>query len=333
MKWNAFLIAAIVTVTPFPTPAAEAPAGVDIREWPVPWENTRPRDPFVAPDGRVWFVGQTGDYIASFDPKTEEFHKFDLEDGTGPHNLVVDKLGTIWFTGNRAGYIGKMDPDSGAVTHYRMPDPEAGDPHTMIEDGLGNMWFTVQGGNFVGRLTTSSGEVRLIKMPTPRARPYGIEVDYLGKPWIAEVGTNKIATVNPATMEVEEFELPRKEARPRRIDVTSTGDVWYVDYAAGYVGRFSPTSGQFDEWRAPSKERSAPYAMAVDDNDRIWFVETGPSPNVLVSFDPTSGRFVSQTPIPSGGGAVRHMMYDSGTGTIWFGTDTNNIGRAVVPEL
>ena len=40
-----------------------------VREWPVPWEKTRPRDPYVAPDGRVWFVGQQGNYIASFDPE------------------------------------------------------------------------------------------------------------------------------------------------------------------------------------------------------------------------------------------------------------------------
>ena len=31
---------------------------VEIREWTVPWANTRPRDPIVDAEGRVWFVGQ-----------------------------------------------------------------------------------------------------------------------------------------------------------------------------------------------------------------------------------------------------------------------------------
>ena len=29
---------------------------VVIEEWEVPWEGSRPRDPYVAPDGGVWFV-------------------------------------------------------------------------------------------------------------------------------------------------------------------------------------------------------------------------------------------------------------------------------------
>ena len=35
----------------------EPPTGSDptIEEWEVPWERSRPRDPYVAPDGRVWF--------------------------------------------------------------------------------------------------------------------------------------------------------------------------------------------------------------------------------------------------------------------------------------
>ncbi|MDH3297941.1 MAG: hypothetical protein OEM96_06670, partial [Gemmatimonadota bacterium] len=29
-----------------------------VEEWTVPWPDSRPRDPYAAPDGRVWFVGQ-----------------------------------------------------------------------------------------------------------------------------------------------------------------------------------------------------------------------------------------------------------------------------------
>ena len=64
---------------------------VDIMEWSVPWKDTRPRDPYVDPMNRVWFVGQKGDYLAYVDPKDGRFKRFDLEPGTGQHNLVVDK--------------------------------------------------------------------------------------------------------------------------------------------------------------------------------------------------------------------------------------------------
>jgi virginiamycin B lyase len=71
--------------------------------------------------------------------------------------------------------------------------------------------------------------------------------------------------------------------------------------------------------------------MVVDDKDRLWFVETGSNPNLMVSFDPAAGKFSSITEIPSGGGVVRHMYFHPPTREIWFGTDTNFIGRAKVP--
>ena len=59
----------------------------EITEWTVPWENTRPRDAYVDGQGRVWFVGQRGDYVAYLEPTTGEFKRYDLEPGTGPITL------------------------------------------------------------------------------------------------------------------------------------------------------------------------------------------------------------------------------------------------------
>ncbi|MEE8514360.1 MAG: hypothetical protein V3S73_06555 [Gammaproteobacteria bacterium] len=70
--------------------------------------------------------------------------------------------------------------------------------------------------------------------------------------------------------------------------------------------------------------------MAVDKNDRLWFVETGISPNRFVGFDTVSGNFLSRTEIPSGAGSVRHMYYFQPAGEVWFGTDSNYVGRAKV---
>ena len=81
----------------------------------------------------------------------------------------------------------------------------------------------------------------------------------------------------------------------------------------------------------PGGAQSLPYAMAADDRGRIWAVDTGPQPNRLVGFDPQGARFFASTPIPSGGGTVRHMVFEAGKRQIWFGTDNDTIGRARVP--
>lgn len=318
------LAAAMVAAPPADT--------VKITEWQVPWENSRPRDPFMDQQGRVWFVGQAGNYVAYFVPATGQFKRYELDDGVYPHNVIVDRKGQVWYAGNRAAHIGKLDPATGEITKYAMPDPAASDPHTLIEDKDGNIWFTVQGGNMVGHLNTANGGVHLTKMPTERARPYGIVVDETGRPWFDQFGTNKIGTIDPRTHEFKEYTLPHERARPRRIARTSDGIIWYGDYSRGMLGRLDPKTGQVTEYPAPSGAQSLPYAMTVDDQDRLWFVETGPKPNRLVGFDPQVGKWVAEHEImPSGGGTVRHMVFHAPTRTIWFGTDTNMLGKAVIP--
>ncbi len=307
------------------------PDTVEISEWRVPWPDSRPRDPFVDAEQRVWFVGQRTDYIAAFDQFTQEFRQFPLAEGAGPHNLVVGPNGAVWYAGNRHANIGRLDPETGHIATFPMPEPAAGDPHTLIFDAAGNLWFTVQHGNFIGRLDPATEAVRLVAVPTAGARPYGIVIDSQNRPWIATFGTNKIATVDPATMTLTEFPLPDPRARPRRLAITSDDKVWYVDYARGFLARLDPQTGQIAEWAAPSGAASLPYAMTVDDRDRLWFVETGPRPNRLVGFDPAREAFFSVTSIPSGGGSVRHMVFDRSSRAIWFGTDANTLGRATVP--
>ncbi|QBQ55383.1 lyase [Nitrosococcus wardiae] len=304
---------------------------VAITEWPVPWKDSRPRDPFVDIQGQVWFVGQRGDYIAVLQPDNGNFKKYPLDQGTGPHNLIVAKDGSVWYAGNLATHIGKLNPQSGVIQKYVLPESNARDPHTLVFDQQQQIWFTVQMSNFVGKLAPRSGEIILLPVPTPGARPYGIVIDHQNRPWFTEFGSHKLGWIDPENMRIQEVPLSREKARPRRLAAASDGSIWYVDYAQGYLGKLNPTSGQIQEWSVPGGKKAHPYGMAIDDEDRLWFVETGHLPNHLVGFDPTTENFFSVTDIPSGGGTVRHMYFHKPSRTLWFGTDTNTLGRAQIP--
>ena len=321
-------------LVPVAAPRVSEPvlAPVQIMEWPVPWEKTRPRDPYLDKQGRVWFVGQGGNYVAYLNPANGQFKRYEIDAGTNPHNLVVADDGMVWYSGNRNGRICKLDPATGKITTYMMPDPAVRDPHTLIFDKSGNIWFTAQSANYVGHLVTKTGQVHLIKSPTPGSRPYGIVVDPKNRPWFVPFGINKISMIDPASMKIVEHNLPDSRTHPRRIAVTSDGMLWYGDYTRGMLGRFDPDTRTVKEWPLPSAGMSLPYAMASDDKDRIWLVETGVQPNRLVGFDPKTQEWFSITPISkSGGGSVRHMVFHPQTRTIWFGTDANTIGRANIP--
>ena len=216
---GAIAFAPIVSHARRTQPAADT---IALTEWNVPWgAATRPRDPAVGGDGRIWFVGQEGNYVARFDPLTAKFTRIEIDPGTNPHTINVDRDGNAWYTGNRNGMIGRIDAESGAITRFPMPDSAAKDPHTIAFDRNGDLW----GG------------------------------------------------------------------------------------------------------------ASLPYAMTVDDYDRLWFVETGSQPNRLVGFDPRTDKFFASTNLgPAAPNTVRHMVFDRNTRSIWFGSDRGTIGRAVVPK-
>ena len=320
--------------------SAQGPAGpaVPLQEFQVPWgREGRPRDPAVAPDGSIFFVGQagsapTGNYIARLNPTTGEFKKWELDPGTNPHNCIVDANGIVWYSGNRNGTIGRLDPKTGEIKRYPIPDTTVRDPHTMIFDKQGNIWFTAQQSNTIGHFDIRTEKFRLVKPPLPEGRrstnPYGIVIDSKGHPWVNLFATNLVATVDPKTFELTTYPLAHEQTRNRRIAITSDDKIFYVDYARGYVGKFDPATKKVTEWLLPGGEKSLPYGMTSDDRDRIWIAETGSQPNRLVGFDPKTEKFFSITDIPGDRNTVRYMVFDKKTKLVWYGSDAGMIGHA-----
>lgn len=328
------LFVAALTMVPHPTRADPVPSqsDINIREWNVP-DAGRARDPFAVDVRNIWFVDQKKHDLAVLNTVSGALEKFPIPTQSGPHNLIVGKNGIVWYAGNLKGYIGRFDPGSGKFETFNMPDPAAKDPHTLVFDtGERNIWFTVQHGNFIGCMSVATKQIDLIPVPTRGARPYGITIAPDGTVWAVLFATNKLASVDPKTLALTEYEIPDEFARPRRLAITSDGVIWYADYTRGMIGAYDPAAKVFQDYPLPSKEKALPYGMAVDDKDRLWVVETGVSPNQFVGFDTKTKKVISETAIKSGAGAVRHMHYHQPTQTVWFGTDTHTVGRALLEK-
>ena len=314
--------------------AAAAAARYDAKEWTVPYgAGTRPRDPYADSRGRVWFVGQVGNYVAYIDSRTGEYKRYEIEPGTHPHNLVVEK-GMVWFTGNENGRIVRLDPTSGKLTTFLIPDESVRDPHTMVFDPKsGVAWFSAQSAGAVGRFDPATGKFRLWKTGAD-TRPYGIVVDSKGQPWFDLFGTNRIGTIDLRTLELRTYELPNAKAHPRRIAITSRDQVYWGDYTRGFLGHLDPATGRMEEWALPAGPASLPYGMTTDDRDVIWVAQAGSAgkPATLVAFDPGTNQFVAEVPVGRAEpNTIRHMTFDKATRQIWFGTDQGSIGKISVP--
>src|ERR1051325_9662539 len=189
-------------------PAIAQDNSLEPKEWTVPWEKTRPRDPIMDKQGRVWFVGQVGNYVAYLDSKSGEFKKFTIADGTGPHNINLDERGGVWFTGNRNNRIVQLIPETGELKTHMIPDSTVRDPHTMIWGKDGIAWFTAQQSQRVGRFDRNTGEIKLWRPSQDRSNPYGIVLNSKGQPFFDLFATNRIGTIDPKTLEYKEYVLP-----------------------------------------------------------------------------------------------------------------------------
>ena len=277
----------------------QAPSPVPVKQFEVPWgREGRPRDPAVHPDGSIFFVGQEANYVARLDPRTGEFKKYDIEAGANPHTCVVDARGIVWYTGNRNGTIGRLDPSTGEVTSFKTPEGIR-DPHTMVWDKQGNLWFTAQNAGAVGHFNVTTKAFRIVKT-ADRSRPYGIVMDSRGRPWFNLFGTNMIGTVDPQSLELKTYPVGDARTRDRRIAIDANDRLYYTDYSRGYLGRLDPATGKTEEWALPGGATSLPYAMAIDDRNRVWVAESNPQrPNRLATRRPVEhecGRCIRRSP-------------------------------------
>lgn len=303
---------------------------VDVREWLVPWAGSGPTSPVVDARGRVWFVGTEEDYIANFSPDTAEFNRYDLRKGTEPVHLLTGANRTLWYASHRRRLIGSLDPSTGRVTEFDMPSRKAKDLRSMTFDNDGNIWFTAEDGGMVGRLEVSSGEIDLIELPGGRSKPFGIAVNRYNEPWVTGPESASLYLIDPVHMTAIGVPLPSEDASPHRIVITSDDLVWYTDPASGTLGRYNPVIGEFVEWTTPGGAEGRPLALTVDRYDRLWIIETGRVPNRLIGFDTRLTSFLTITDIPSGAGSISQLYYHEPAGEVWFGTETNYVGRAVI---
>lgn len=310
------------------------PLELDIDSWQVPTLGQRSRDPAEAPDGSIWWTGQSGNLIGRLDPATGTMQEVMLPAGTYPHSVTPAANGDIWYLGNRNGTVGVVDGQTLEIKHiYTMPDPAARDPHTGEFDAKGRFFFTLQHSNMVGRIDPGSGETTLIALDRPKSRPYGIKVAADGEIWVACNGGPCLYRIDPESLAQTRIDLPNQESHVRRLDLASDGSVWYVNSGAGRIGQYDPTTSRFREWPSPSGPDSHPYGLVVVD-DVVWYNESGKRPDPLVRFDPATERFQSW-PIPSSGvyaGILRHTRADREGRLLIHQSATNHILRVSVAK-
>jgi streptogramin lyase len=126
-----------------------------------------------APDGAVWFSGQSQGFAGRFDPKTGQLEKIPLGPGAAPHGVIVGPDGNAWLTEGGQNAIARVDAKSKEVKLFPLPKEfTRANLNTLAFGKNGIVWFTGQNGIY-GRADPRTGRVDAWKAPKGPG-PYGI---------------------------------------------------------------------------------------------------------------------------------------------------------------
>jgi len=258
----------------------------------------------VAPDGSLWITLALGNRLGRFDPATQRWKIYRLDDGYYPHTLRFDRKGRIWFTLAVSNQIGRFDPATERFDVVRLP---AASFSQAVSLRLLPFFFWLSRHVDLGEAAAEGGAGAL---PVP----YGIDVAPDGSVWFSQLNQHRIGRVDPESLKVEMFDTPF--AAPRRLRFDRQGGLWIPGFSSSVVARFDPESHTFQTWPLPIQPRGTetPYALHVDPHsDAVWIC--GTNSDSLIRFDPHTQHF-DVYPLPSRVTYTREIDFDA-QGRVW----------------
>lgn len=310
--------------TDVPLPATTSPQHeVTMEAFPVPG-GTHPHDVAPAPDGTVWFTGQTAGYLGRLDPQTGDVRQVALGNNSAPHGVIVGPDGAAWVTDGGQNAIVRVDGQSEEVRVFPLPrDRPAANLNTATFDNQGMLWFTGQAGVY-GQLDPQTGAMRVYDAPRGRG-PYGIATAPNGDVYFASLAGSYVGRIDTETGEATVLEPPTEGQGARRVWPDSQGRVWVSEWNAGNVAMYDPAADAWREWKLPG-DAPRPYAIYVDERDKVWLSDF--ASNALVRFDPATEQFAS-FPLPDRNGSVRQLL--GRPGAVWGAESSSD--RLVVVRM
>jgi streptogramin lyase len=259
----------------------------------------------VAPDRTVWATLALGNQLARFDPQSETWRTYPLEEGLYPHTLRFDAQGRIWFTLAISNHVGLFDPRTQQFQTIRLPA-------ASFQQALAlrllpaALWLARRVD--LSSLASEGGDAGALPVP------YGIDVAPDGGIWFSQLNQHKIGRIDPETLEVELIDTPF--SAPRRLRFDSRGMLWIPGFSSSVVARFDPKTRAFESFELPIEPKGSetPYALHVDRRtDTVWIC--GTNSDSLIRLDPEARRFTVY-PLPTRVTYTREIDFDD-DGNVW----------------
>lgn len=220
------------------------PATGELQEFkaPDPTESARgsPHTIIVARDGKVWFTELTNGSITSFDPKTQQFRRYQIEERSGPYGILEREDNVFWFILSGSSKVGVLDANTGKVRTWPTPTPKA-NPQRFRFASDGRIWFGEYGAGKIGVFDPKSEQMTEYDLPYGGSA-YCIHIDADGDVWVASTRRESLIRFNPVTRAMTEYPLPGAGADDdmlgpivRDIWPDADGRMWFVEWSRNKV--------------------------------------------------------------------------------------------------
>jgi streptogramin lyase len=176
-------------------------------------------------------------------------------------------------------------------------------------------------------------------VPSTGGGPWGITLDSSGKIWFTENAVGKLARFDPSSNNFTEWSIP-SGGNPRYVFAKDIG-VYFTEYTSNKIA-FLDNNNTFYEWQLSAG--SNPVGIYVDQNNTIWFTESGrdaigrlvPSTNSLTEWTLPGATINPGTPVLEPWGiyvqpAITGPYFNITDRLVWFTeTASNTIGMLQV---
>ena len=291
--------------------------------------------PAVDAQGNVWVGEMHANRLGRLNSQTGVVTNWSPPNAQyGIMTTAVDDQGNAWFAEQNANYIGRFDSRRQTFRIFPLGTWRGSPlgPQDLSFDNRGMLWFTAEAGGVLGRLDPVTGAIRVwpIPSPTPQAlsSPFSLSVTPNGQVWFGDFGGGVIGTLDPAAGQITLYELPNPQVQVFSMAADAAGRIWFTEVLPGRLGRLDPTTDALTELSVPALSGGPPalYALVIDHQENIWFVDVGA--NTLVRYAP-GGRTMTffQLSLPSS--APFGLTLDS-AGNLWFtagGSSANYVGE------
>ncbi|HLZ56095.1 MAG TPA: SMP-30/gluconolactonase/LRE family protein [Ktedonosporobacter sp.] len=301
-------------VTPATSQSSNATSAIkatgNFQEYALPQTGSGLMRPAIDRQGRLWFGEMGHNYLAVFDPHTQQFQQMVPPHGaSGIMGIVAASDGTIWFAEQYANYIGHYNPTTRHYQIYSLPTltvPDPANPNHALTlpsapndialDAHGNLWFTEMNADSIGMLNTSTGAFKSYPISAQKSvqtlNPYGIAVDPQGMVWFTESSTAHIGRLDPNTGAIRFFTMPGSTTSLMEIASDTHGAIWATSFNTGLLLKLDPDTETFTPYYAPFSGTTSGglYGLSVSPNDEVWV--TVSAENVIARLDVAANRFI-----------------------------------------